>query len=151
MNNILTFQLITPERTVLSKELISLSCPTPQGQITILPHHAPLMSKLIPGELVARDKNGESVIFVAGGFVEVKGDGNVLILADAAEHSTEINIERAEQAKKRAEEALKESHVYDEEYALTTAALERSLGRISIARKHSHRKNPTIDQGTFEE
>lgn len=151
MSSNLHFSLITPERTVLSQELESLSCPTPDGQITILPHHAPLITEIATGELIARSVEGESVIFIAGGFLEVKKDGKVIALADAAEHSTEINAQRAEAAKARAEAALKEQHIYDEEYALTSAALERSLGRLNIVRKHSHRKNPLADQGTFNE
>lgn len=151
MSSNLHFSLITPERTVLSQELESLSCPTPDGQITILPHHAPLISEIATGELIARSKDGESVIFIAGGFLEVKKDGRVIALADAAEHSSEIDMKRAEVAKARAEEAMKQQHVYDEEFALTSAALERSLGRLTIARKHSHRKNPLADQGTFNE
>ncbi len=147
----INFKLITPERTVFSQRLDSLSCPTPDGQITVLPGHAPLITEMASGELIARLGKKEIPIFVAGGFLEVKRDGTVTALADAAEHSHEINEGRAQEAKARAEEALKQQHVYDEEYALTTAALERSLGRIKTVRKNSHRKNPMVDQGTFEE
>jgi F-type H+-transporting ATPase subunit epsilon len=147
----INFKLVTPERIVLEKELSSLSCPTTLGQITVLPHHSPLVATLSPGELVAKTGDNEFVINVTGGFVQVRKGDEVVVLADAAEHSHEISLTRAEEARKRAESAMKEVHLSDEEYAKVAASLERSLMRINIARKHSHRKNPLIDQGTFSE
>jgi len=173
MSNI-HFQLVTPERTVLSKELISLSCPTTLGQITILPNHAQLVATLVPGELHAKTPNDEFFVHVSGGFVEVypvrsprRGVGAdaqahqtsngvkegtmVVVLADAAEHFHEIDIKRAEEAKERAKAALKEVKMSDEEYAKVAAAMERNLSRIKIARKHAHRKAPITGEGVFKE
>ena len=82
----ISFQLVTPERTVLSKELVSLSCPTTLGQITILPDHAALVATLVPGELHAKTQNDEFFINVTGGFVEVKKGGEGGGLADGAQH-----------------------------------------------------------------
>src|SRR3989344_6630783 len=145
----ISFQLVTPERTVLSKELVSLSCPTTLGQITILPDHAALVATLVPGELHAKTQNDEFFINVTGGFVEVKKGSEVVVLADAAEHHYEIDAERAEEAKKRAEEALRQVSVSDEEYAKVAAAMERNLSRIKIARKHAHKKTPITGEGVF--
>src|ERR1700722_14640364 len=100
--NKLSFQLVTPERTVLSEELTSLSCPTSLGQITILPHHIPLVANLVAGELHAKTEKDDFYIYVAGGFVEIKEGSRVIVLADAAEHHFEINEQQAEEAKKRA-------------------------------------------------
>ena len=150
MSNI-HFQLVTPERTVLSKELVSLSCPTTLGQITILPDHAALVATLVPGELHAKTQNDEFFINVTGGFVEVKKGSEVVVLADAAEHHYEIDAERAEEDKKRAEEALRQVSVSDEEYAKVAAAMERNLSRIKIARKHAHKKTPITGEGVFSE
>jgi F-type H+-transporting ATPase subunit epsilon len=131
----INFQLVTPERTVLSTELTSLTCQTSMGQITILPGHAPLVANLVAGELHAKGAEGESFIFVAGGFVEVKESNNVIILADAAEHHHEIDLQKAEEAK------VREEKLSSTEYAKAASALEQSLVKINISRKHAHRRN----------
>jgi F-type H+-transporting ATPase subunit epsilon len=148
----LKVQLVTPERLVLEEEVESLSCPTTQGQITILPGHIPLVSTLISGELVAKNNGEGHNIHVAGGFVEVRPHNEVVILADAAEHFYEIDEQRAEHAKKQAQQLMAQSQVSSEEYALAAAWLERSATRLNIARKHAHRRNrPITSQGTLEE
>lgn len=152
MSNKLHLQLVTPERTVLKEELDSLSCPTSLGQITILPNHIPLVSTLRTGELVARSGGKEHFIHVAGGFVEIRGDNEVVILADAAEHHHEIDVARAEEAVARAKSAMKEKQMSAEEYAKVAAALQQNLTRINIARKHAHRRSaPITGEGVFRE
>lgn len=144
------FKLVTPERVVLQEELDSLSCPTKLGQITVLPHHAPLVAELTPGELIARSGKDEHFIHVAGGFVEVSPEGGVSVLADSAEHFYEIDIKEAEAAKQRAIETLRETKVSDEEFVRAAASLERSLSRLNIARKHAHRrKSPITSEGVL--
>ena len=146
----LNFQLVTPERTVLSQELTSLSCPTTLGQITILPGHIPLVATLITGELVAKSGETENFIHVSGGFVEVKKGNQISILADSAEHYYEIDEKRAQEAIDRAKKAMEQSNMSDMEYAKVSASLERSLSRINISRKHAHRrKTPITGAGTF--
>ncbi len=145
--NSINLKLVTPERTVLSKELESLSCPTALGQITILPNHAPLVATLIPGELVARNQGEEFFINVTGGFIQVDKNSTVTILADAAEHFFEINLDRAEEARKRAAAKLREVKSSDQEYAKVAASLEKSLMRINIARKRASRKAPITGEG----
>jgi F-type H+-transporting ATPase subunit epsilon len=147
----LHFQLVTPEKTVLSKELDSLSCPTTLGQITILPNHTPLVANLIPGELVTKDSGKEEYINITGGFVEVKEKNQVIVLADAAEHHYEIDEQRAKEAKERAQQALKEKKLSDEEYAKVAASLERNLTRLKIVRKHSRRGAGITGEGLFKE
>lgn len=139
------FQLVSPERTLVAEEVDSLSCPTSQGQITVLPHHIPLVANLVPGEIIARTGSDHKFIHVAGGFVEIKPNSQVVILADAAEHFHELDEARAEAAKQQALEVLKASHVSDQAYAQAAASLERNLSRIKIARKHAHRKT-TVNQ-----
>lgn len=134
-------QLVTPQRKVLEEDLVSLTCPTTMGEITILPNHIPLAATLATGELVAREEGGnEHNIHVAGGFVEVKTDGQIIVLADAAEHHHEINEEEAQAAKQRAEEAMKQSNISAEDYALAAASLERSISKLNIVRKYRHRR-----------
>lgn len=151
MSKLLNFQLVTPEKIILKKELMSLTCPTTLGEITILPHHAELIAALVPGELHAKTGRDEFFLHVAGGFVEVKNGSEVVVLADAAEHFHEIDAERAEEAKKRAEVALKETKMSEEEYAKVAASLERSLARMRVKRKHAHRKAPITEQSVFNE
>jgi F-type H+-transporting ATPase subunit epsilon len=148
----LHLQLVTPQREVLKQDLDSLSCPTTLGQITILPGHIPLVATLTSGELVARNGAEEANIHVAGGFVEVRPDNQIVILADAAEHFYEIDEQRAEEAKKRAEELLRQSNISDEEYVTAAAMLERNLSRLNVVRKHARRRSrPITSQGIMEE
>ncbi len=146
----LNFQLVTPERTVLQEELDSLSCPTTLGQITILPHHIPLVATLAPGELVAKVNNQEHFIHVSGGFVEVRENNEIIVLADAAEHHYEIDVKATEEAIERAKKAMSEKHANEADYAKVAATLERNLSRLNVARKHAHRKNPLAGSATME-
>ncbi len=138
--NTLNFQLVTPERTVLSQELASLSCPTTMGEITILPNHVPLVAQLQAGEIHAKSGTEDFFMFVSGGFVEIQAGNKVVVLADAAEHHYEIDELRAKEAAERAQKELSEKQVGSQEYAAVSAALERSLGRMNIARKHAKRR-----------
>ncbi|MEK7652172.1 MAG: F0F1 ATP synthase subunit epsilon [Patescibacteria group bacterium] len=143
----LKFQIVTPERVVLSKEVDALTCPTEMGQITVLPNHIPLIASLMPGELIAKNDNQTEHIAVSGGFIEVRPGNDIVILADTAERSDEINAERAEQAKKRAEDAMQQaSTLSKEEYAATEAALQRSLVRLKVAKK-THRGHHGSSEG----
>lgn len=148
----LHLQLVTPQRLVLEEDLDSLSCPTTEGEITILPGHTPLVATLASGEFVAKNDTKEHNIHVAGGFVEVKPGNRVIILADEAEHIAELDEQKVEQARSRAQELLKQSNISDEEYALAAAALERSLSRLRLIRKHAHRsQRPVTSEGVLKE
>lgn len=148
----LLFQLVTPERTVLSEDLDSLSCPTTLGEITILPNHAPLVATLVPGELITRKGTEATPLHVSGGFVQVNPHNSVVILADAAEHIYELDEERAKAAEARAREKLAQQQLTEEEYAVVAASLERSLSRLRVVRKHAHRRSrPVTSEGVFEE
>lgn len=150
--NTLHFQLVTPEGVILEKELKSITCPTTLGEISILPGHVPLVATLKSGELIAKDNSGSESLHVAGGFIEIKPGNKVIALADSAEHATEIDETRAEEAKIRAQKTLAEARMSDEEYAQAAASLERSLSRLRIARKHSHRRtSPITGEGVFKE
>jgi F-type H+-transporting ATPase subunit epsilon len=151
LKNLIHFTLVTPERTVLSEELDSLSCPTELGQITILPNHVALVANLVSGELVAKNEGKEHFINVTGGFVEIRPHNEVIVLADAAEHHYEIDEQRALEAKKRAETEIREKKLSGAEYAKVSAVLERNLTRVNIARKHSHRRSPMTSEGIFKE
>jgi F-type H+-transporting ATPase subunit epsilon len=132
-------QIVTPERVLLQTEVDSLTCPTTTGQITILPGHIPLVSTLEHGELIARVEGEPQYIAISGGFVEIRDHNEVAVLADTAERAHEIDEKRAEEARIRAEQAMKNASTLSaHEYASIAANLQKNLTRLKVARKHSH-------------
>jgi F-type H+-transporting ATPase subunit epsilon len=130
--------IVTAERKVFSDEVDEVVAWGIEGQMGILPHHAPLMTMLQPGELLIRRGGAEEYLAIAGGFLEVRPD-RIVILADACERSEEINVERAEAAKRRAEETLK-TRPSGVDIVATEAALRRSLARLKVAEKRRRRR-----------
>ncbi len=130
-------EIITAERQVYSDEVDMVIAPGVDGQLGILPKHAPLMTMLKPGELTVR-KNGEDIyVAVSGGFVEVLGN-RVSVLADACERSDEIDEERAQQAMQRAQERLANQDS-DMESQAALAAFQRAQVRINLVRRRRPR------------
>jgi len=129
--------IVTAERLVFSEEVDVVVAPGIEGELAILPHHAPLMTALQPGELRVRRGGEEYSLAVTGGVLEVRPD-RITILADAAERAEEIDIARAEEAKRRAEEELSRSAEVDG--ARAEAALRRSLIRIKVGEKRRRRR-----------
>jgi F-type H+-transporting ATPase subunit epsilon len=130
------FEIATPERVVLKDEILQVTVPTTEGDITILPKHSPLVSILKPGVLELKKIDGSiEIISVSGGFVEVLLN-KTIILADTAERADEIDLERAEEARKRAEESLKNLRDIDAtQFANLSAQIEKELARTRSARK----------------
>jgi F-type H+-transporting ATPase subunit epsilon len=126
-------EVITAERQVFSDDVNTVVAPGVDGELGILPHHAPLITMLKPGEVLARKDSQETYLFVSGGFLEVRPD-KIIILADACERCEEIDIERAEAAKHRAEERVK-TRTPDVDMARAQAALLRSLVRLKVAER----------------
>ena len=141
----LKLKIVTPERLILEEMVDQVSLPTVLGEITVLPNHIPLITSLISGDVVAYT-NGQLVpMAVVGGFLEVKKNGDniteVVVLADFAEHMSELTDEKIEQAKARAEELRKmkeKNEIVDFEHF--EAELERSLTRVKIADKWRTKK-----------
>lgn len=137
MSNKISFEITTPERTVFKAEDVEeVSLPTRTGEITILPHHIPLVSALVPGEVRIKKDQKIQFLAVSGGFIEVQPNSKVVVLADTAERAEEINIEVVEAAKRKAEELIKQKHLNDVEYTALAAQMERELARLRVARKH---------------
>lgn len=133
----INFKIVTPEGIVYQNNIYKVSIPTAAGEITVLPGHIPLVSILSAGELKITDESGEHPIAVAGGAVEVRPENEVIILADNAERAEEIDISRAEEAKKRAEEQMKQiQNVEDVDFAKLQAVMERELNRIRVGKKY---------------
>ena len=126
-------EITTAERQVFADDVNAVIAPGVEGELGILPHHAPLMTMLAPGEMTVKKDNEDIFLAVTGGFMEVRPD-KIIVLADACERSDEINAERAEEAKKRAEERLK-SLGPELDRARAEAALRRSLIRLKVVEK----------------
>jgi F-type H+-transporting ATPase subunit epsilon len=126
-------EIVTAERMVFSDEVSALIAWGLEGQLAILPHHAPLMTMLQPGDLMIRKDKEEDYLAISGGFLEVRPD-KVIILADACERVGEIDIARAEEAKKRAQETLR-ARPLTADAAAAEAALRRSIARLKVAER----------------
>lgn len=114
-------------------EVDSILAPGYMGQLGILPHHAPLITTLDEGELVARQGEEELVFAIYGGYMQVLPD-RVIVLADVGERAGEIDVEKEEEARRRAEELLRKEP-RPEERAAAQVALRRSLIRLRVARR----------------
>ena len=139
-NKQLKLKIITPEKTIIEEMVDQVTLPTTEGEITILPGHIALVSALKSGDIVAK-KNGEDIpMAVVGGFIEIKND-EVAVLADFAEHVSELSDDVIQKAKARAEELQKmkaNGEVVDFEHF--EAELERSLTRAKVADKWRSKK-----------
>jgi F-type H+-transporting ATPase subunit epsilon len=133
--------IVTAEREVFADDVDEVVAPGVEGQLGILPHHSPLMTTLLPGELLIKKGGEEFYLAVSGGFIEVRPD-RIIVLADTAERVEEIDIARAEEAKRRAESRLTE-HAEGVDMARAEAALRRSLVRLQVAQKR-RRRRPTV-------
>jgi len=130
--------IVTAERVVYSAEVDEVIAPGAEGQLGILPHHAPLMTILQAGGLIIKKGGQEEILAISGGFLEVRPD-HVIVLADQAERAEEIDAARAEEARKRAEERLKQKGAgIDEQRA--EAALRRAMVRLSVLEKIKTRR-----------
>jgi len=135
----LKVDIVTAERIVYSADVDMVLAPGVEGQLGILPHHAPLMTILKAGELVVRKGGQDDSLAISGGFLEVRPD-RVIILADAAERAEEIDIARAEAARKRAEERLRDRKVVGFDEARAQASLQRAVARLNVAEKMKRRR-----------
>ena len=130
----LTLKIVTPEEEVLNEQIDSVYLPTPQGEIGILPGHASLITKVIPGELRIKKGSKDSFFATGEGFIQVQ-DNLITLLTDMAVDESSINEKAVEDARKRAEAAL-ENKLSDEEYADTISIIERSLAQLKVKRRH---------------
>ncbi len=130
--------IVTAEQVVYSEDVDMVIAPGVEGQLGILPHHAPLMTTLQEGELQVKRGGDEFFLAISGGFLEVRPD-RVIVLADAAERAGEIDIVRAEEAKRRAEEQLSRP-APGVDAAQAEAALRRSLIRLKVAGRRRKRQ-----------
>ena len=129
----LNVDVVSQERVVFSGEADMVVAPGALGTLGILPHHAPLLTALEPGELRIKRDEEEISVAISGGFMEVRSN-KVIVLADTAERAEEIDIARAEAARERAERLLKEKPD-GVDLAGIEGALRRSRIRLKVARR----------------
>ncbi|PIP34151.1 ATP synthase F1 subunit epsilon [Candidatus Falkowbacteria bacterium CG_4_10_14_0_2_um_filter_48_10] len=135
-DKILQFEIVTPERVLVKENILQVTAPTVQGEITILPGHIPLVSVLASGVLeIARPDKSRTVISVSGGFIQVAGD-KVVILADTAEKAEEIDLVRVEEAKARAVKTKNEAKTLDtRQFTALSAKISKELARSQAVKR----------------
>lgn len=140
--NTMKFEIVTQEKVVLKEEIFQVTVPTKVGEITVMANHVPLVSAISPGVIQIKKKDEQlELISISGGFIEVLKD-KVVILANTAERAEEIDIQRAEEARERAEEMMKDAKRFDkEQFASINAKIAKELARTKAARKWKKIKN----------
>lgn len=142
-------KVVTPEKIVVEQEVYQVTLPVLGGEVTVLPEHMPYIGAIQAGEIILRAENGGegTGLATSGGFVEFH-DNTLVILADTAERAEEIDLARAEEARKRAEDLKSQRiHMDDEEYARTAAIIEKEMARVRVARKHHSRRGVSVSSG----
>ena len=133
-------EIVTPERLVYEDEVDSVNVPGIEGELGILPHHAPLLSILGFGELRIRKGGAEESFAIVGGFVQVSPD-KVVVMAETADLAAEIDLEKAQEARREAERALETGYSEGADLSAARAALQTALMRIRVAERR-HREGP---------
>lgn len=136
MSTKLKLRVVSQEAELLNALVDSVTVPGSEGELTILPYHIPLFTKIKMGELVFRSGDQRSTIVVSDGFLNVAPDNDVVVLVDSAIHARDISLQKAEKAVKEAHEAMRISQD-ERELILAEASLRRALLEVKIARKSS--------------
>ena len=134
-------EIVTPERLAYSDTVDAVNLPGIEGELGVLPHHAPLVSMLGVGELRIRKGGAEESFAIVGGFLQVRPD-KVVVMAETADMASEIDLEKAQQARREAEQALEGAARTDAvDLSAARAALQQALLRIRVAERR-HREGP---------
>ena len=136
----LRLEIVTPERLAYEDDVDAVSVPGVEGELGILPHHAPLVSTLGFGELRIRKGGAEEIFAIVGGFVQVRPD-KVVVMAETADLAAEIDVEKAQEARREAEKALEGGFQEGADLSAARAALQQALLRIRVAERR-HREGP---------
>lgn len=141
-------KITTPERIVLEGEAQRVTLPTQMGEITILPDHVPIISNIKTGVVEALQDKEVVPMAISGGFLEFHGN-ELTILADTVERAEEIDLERAEQARQRAEKMKqdKQKNLDETQYASVVSQIEKQLTRIKVVKKYTPRSKRGIVLG----
>ncbi|MFA5129543.1 MAG: ATP synthase F1 subunit epsilon [Patescibacteria group bacterium] len=141
MKPTIDFKLVTPDRTLFEEEVVSVTVPTQQGEITILPEHIPLVAPLADGVAELRRPDGSiDEVAVSEGFIHVKPGNKVTILAEMAERGADVDLETIEKAKALSEKMEKEEITHEDILDASSAAgLSRELARYKAAMRYQKR------------
>ena len=146
--------IVTQERTVFSEEVDAVNLPGQDGRMGILPNHMVMLTALDFGEVIISRGGDEEYLAIGGGFAEILPD-KITILADSAEKVEEIDVQRAQRARERAEQAMTEGVPEDSErYAQIEAALRRAQVRIEVSRRRGtgrRRRTMAVGRGADED
>jgi F-type H+-transporting ATPase subunit epsilon len=129
----LTLEIVTPAAVVYSAAVQMVTLPAVDGQIGVFPRHVPLLTRIVPGEIIVRKEGQDELVAVGEGLVEITGD-RVSIVTDMAIKAADIDEARAEEARQRAEARLREK-IADEEVATVNASLARALAQLRVKRR----------------
>lgn len=133
----LVLEIITPEKIVFKDDVDEVIVPTTNGEIAILPNHINLLTTIAPGALIAKKGSDSYPIAITGGFIEVNNN-KVSILADYAIRAQDIEVARAEEAKKRAEKVMQEK-ASEKDFKIAQGELLKSLLELQVAVKHKRK------------
>jgi F-type H+-transporting ATPase subunit epsilon len=136
----LQLDIVTPEKLAYSDEVDAVTLPGIEGELGVLPHHAPLVSTLGFGELRIRKGGTEESFAIAGGFLQVLPD-KVIVLAETADMASEIDLGKAQEARREAEKALESGYNEGADLSTARAALQTALLRERVAQRR-HREGP---------
>jgi len=142
-------KITTPDGPTFEGEVDSVSLPTPQGEITILPHHIPLISIVVPGAITIRQQGEEHLLAVSRGVIEVDGK-TIRVMVDTADRADALQEEAILQAKTKAEQLQKEKRNDLEGFAEATAILERELARLHVVRRRRSGRSRVPTPGSGE-
>ena len=132
----LRLEIVTPDAKTFSEDVEMVTLPAAEGEMGIYPQHVPLLTQIVPGEIIARKDGRDYFLAVGEGFVEITGD-RVAIMSDMAIRAENIDEAKAEEARRRAEARLNEK-LDDEEAAMVSAALAHSLAQLKVKRRQHH-------------
>jgi F-type H+-transporting ATPase subunit epsilon len=136
----LQLEIVTPERLAYSDQVDAVVLPGSEGELGVLPHHTPLVSMLGIGELRIRKGGSEESFAIVGGFLQVRPD-KVVVMAETADMASEIDLERAQEARREAERALESGYHEGADLSAARAALQQALLRIRVAERR-YREGP---------
>lgn len=129
-------EIVTPDAKTYSEEVEMVTLPAVEGEMGIYPHHVPLMTQVVPGEVIVRKDGRDYFLAIGEGFVEITGE-RVAIMTDMAIRAENVDEAKAEEARQRAEARLAEK-LDDEEAAMVSAALAHSLAQLKVKRRQHH-------------
>jgi len=131
----LHLEIVTPERLAYSDDVDIVLVPGIEGELGILPHHTPMVSLLGYGELKIRKGGDEETFAIVGGFLQVRPD-KVVVMAETASMASEIDLEKAEEARREAQRALESGFHEGADLSAARAAMQQALLHIRVAERH---------------